>query len=151
MLGYQPPQIRHHPSDQTPPGPGRHPPRPGRHHPPDQTPPPPGSDTPQTRHPPNHADTPGPGRHHPPPDQIHPPTRQSPPPGSRLQHTVYERPVRILLECILVSECNLMHMVMSLIRHASWPTDLSVTELHAANTDRKHTVESGKYERMELH
>ena len=25
-----------------------------------------------------------------------------PPPGSRLQHTVYERPVRILLECILV-------------------------------------------------
>ena len=24
------------------------------------------------------------------------------PPGSRLQHTVYERPVRILLECILV-------------------------------------------------
>ena len=46
----------------------------------------------------------------PPPDQADPPqTRQTPPgpgrspPRSRLQHTVYERPVRILLECILVS------------------------------------------------
>ena len=28
-----------------------------------------------------------------------------PPPGSRLQHTVNERPVRILLECILVFYC----------------------------------------------
>ena len=28
----------------------------------------------------------------------------TPPPGSRLQHTVYERPVCILLECILVSQ-----------------------------------------------
>ena len=28
--------------------------------------------------------------------------REQTPPGSRLQHTVYERPVRILLECILV-------------------------------------------------
>ena len=52
---------------------------------------------------------PGPGR--PPQDQADPPgTRHlppplgpcRPPPGSRLQHTVYERPVRILLECILV-------------------------------------------------
>ena len=43
----------------------------------------------------------GPGT--PPPDQVNTPqTRQTPPPGSRLQHTVYERPVRILLECILV-------------------------------------------------
>ena len=31
-----------------------------------------------------------------------PPRSRHPPPGSRLQHTVYERPVRILLECILV-------------------------------------------------
>ena len=31
-----------------------------------------------------------------------PPGADHPPPGSRLQHTVYERPVRILLECILV-------------------------------------------------
>ena len=58
-------------------------------------------------------DPPGPGRHPPtrqtPPDQADPPrtsqaiprARQIPP-GSRLQHTVYERPVRILLECILV-------------------------------------------------
>ena len=33
-------------------------------------------------------------------EQTPPGTR--PPPGSRLQHTVYERPVHILLECILV-------------------------------------------------
>ena len=32
-----------------------------------------------------------------------PPDQADPPPGSRLQHTVYERPVRILLECILVN------------------------------------------------
>ena len=31
-----------------------------------------------------------------------PPLRSRPPPGSRHQHTVNERPVRILLECILV-------------------------------------------------
>ena len=40
-----------------------------------------------------------------PPEQT-PPREQTPPhpsPGSRLQHTVYERPVCILLECILVS------------------------------------------------
>ena len=43
----------------------------------------------------------------PPPGRENPPfPRQGePPPGSRLQHTVYERPVRILLECILVGTC----------------------------------------------
>ena len=45
--------------------------------------PPPGAD-----HPPSGADT-----------QPPPPWEQTPPPGSRLQHTVNERPVRILLEC----------------------------------------------------
>ena len=35
--------------------------------------------------------------------QTNPPRMETPPPpGSRLQHMVYERPVRILLECILV-------------------------------------------------
>ena len=58
---------------------------------------PPGLDTPQTRPPPGPdppgTDTPlGPNT---------PPSRH-PPPGSRLQHTVNERPVCILLECILV-------------------------------------------------
>ena len=42
----------------------------------------------------------------PPPRIRHPPGADTPqeqtPPGSRLQHTVNERPVRILLECILV-------------------------------------------------
>ena len=38
----------------------------------------------------------------PPPSRHTPPRSRPPLPGSRLQHTVYERPVRILLECILV-------------------------------------------------
>ena len=54
--------------------------------PPDQTPP-------QSRPPGPGTHTPGQGTHTPPPPL---------PPGSRLRHTVYERPVRILLECILV-------------------------------------------------
>ena len=61
--------------------------------PPEQTPPP-GSR--QPTHPPPTRPPPW-SRHQPPP-----PGADTPPPGSRLQHTVYERPVRILLECILV-------------------------------------------------
>ena len=83
----EPPRTR-----QTPPGPGRPPgtrqtpPGPGR-----PTPSPPGTrQTPRTRQtPPDQADPPRPGR--------------PPSPGSRLQNTVYEQPVRILLECILVA------------------------------------------------
>ena len=61
-----------------------------------QTPPGPGK-TPQTRQtPPDQADPPW--TRQTPPDQADPPA----PPGSTLQHAVYERPVRILLECILV-------------------------------------------------
>ena len=55
----------------TTPPPPSRPPR-SRHHPPEQTPP-------RSRH----------------------PRSRHPPPGSRLRHTVNERPVRILLECIL--------------------------------------------------
>ena len=56
-------------------------PSPGSRHPPLGADTPPGTDTsPQSRHPPR-------SRH---------------PPGSRLRHTVNDRPVRILLECILV-------------------------------------------------
>ena len=60
--------------------------------------------TPLTRQtPPQYqANTPlGPGR---PPQtrQTPPPWTRQTPPGSRLQHMVYERPVCILLECILV-------------------------------------------------
>ena len=69
-------------ADHAPPRPGRHPPGPGRH------PPGPGRHPRDQADPPNQADPPGPGR--------------PLPPGSRLQNTVYERPVRILLECILV-------------------------------------------------
>ena len=80
------------PPDQAPPPRSRH------HHPPRTRHPPP----PRSRHPPGPgtlppgADTTTPGPDTPPRDQA------PPPPGSRLQHTVNERPVRILLECILV-------------------------------------------------
>ena len=75
------------PGSPPPPGPGRHPPRTR------QTPPRPGI-------PPTPRD-----QGEPPPDQgetPHPDQGEPPPPGRRLQHTVNERPVRILLECILV-------------------------------------------------
>ena len=70
--------------------------------PPDPTPP----DQTPTRHPPG----PGTPPPCPPPDQTRhtippgpdPPQEQTPP-ASRLRHTVYERAVRILLECILVT------------------------------------------------
>ena len=77
MRGYHPPPPR---ADQTPR---------------EQTPP--EADTPQTRHP---------RTRHTPPEQT-PPRDQTPPPppGSRRQHTVNERPFRILLECILVNYC----------------------------------------------
>ena len=59
---------------------------------------PPGRYTPLDRYPPSgQVHPPTPGRYTP-PEQTHPP----PPPGSRLRHTVNERPVRILLESILV-------------------------------------------------
>ena len=114
-----PPGTRQTPLGQAdPPGPGRPPqdqadtPR-DQADPPDQADPLDQADTPQDQ-----ADPPGPGRHTPlgpgrppwtrqtPPwDQADTPpgTRQTPPPtGSRLQHTVYEWLVRILLVCILV-------------------------------------------------
>ena len=78
-LGADPPGTRQTPprTRQTPPRTRQTPPGPGRPSPRDQAEPPW-----------DQADTPLPG------------TRQTTPPGSRLQHTVYERPVRILLECI---------------------------------------------------
>ena len=111
MLGYPPttpgPDHPTPPPEQTPP-PSR--PNPRNRHPPGADTPweqiPPGPDTPQEQTPrpdtppqkqtPPRPDAPWsrpPGSRHP-PDQI--------PPGSRRQHTVNERPVSILLECILV-------------------------------------------------
>ena len=67
----------------------------------DQTRPPPRPGTPpdQANHPPPEEQPPWTR----PPTRPAPPGRRTPPPGSRLQHTVNERPVRILLECNLVS------------------------------------------------
>ena len=81
---------------------------PGWRTPPDGEPPwmenPPGWRTPLDGEPPPRWRTPPDGE---PPRMENPPGWRTPPdgeppPGSRLQHTVYERPVRILLECILV-------------------------------------------------
>ena len=79
-----PPQTRENPppprqGEPLPPG---RPPPPGR-----ENPPPLGSENPSR------------------PGRLPPPDRQTPP-GSRLQNTVYERPVRVLLECILVIVAN---------------------------------------------
>ena len=58
----------------------------------------PRADTPRSRHLPR-ADTP---QEQTPPKSRHPPRSRYLPTISRLRHTVNERPVRILLECILV-------------------------------------------------
>ena len=55
-----------------------------------------------------------PGGTHPPPPEAHTPPKHPPgstPPGSRLRHTVNERPVRILLGCILVKNPFNLHTV----------------------------------------
>ena len=50
--------------------------------------------------------TPSPPRSTQTPPEAHIPQEAHIPPGSRLRHTVNERPVRILLECILVCCCK---------------------------------------------
>ena len=100
-----PPGPGRPPLDQVdPPGPGRPPLEPGRHPRTRQTPPGPGRPPPpdQVDHPPDQADPPWARQTPPQTRQTTPPDQADPPPGSRLQHMVYERPVRILLECILV-------------------------------------------------
>ena len=70
---------------------------------------PPRTRSPQSRHP-------SPGNRHPPgttplqtpQDHTHTPPGADTPPRSRLQHTIYERPVRILLECILVETLEML-------------------------------------------
>ena len=82
--GGRPPQTRHTPPGGRPPR-TRHTPLGGRPPWPGTPPPsPPGGRTPRTRH-------------------INPSQTRHTPLGSRLQHTVNKRLVRILLECILVS------------------------------------------------
>ena len=73
---------------------------------------------------------PGPGRHPPGtrqnpsrPGRPTPQTRQIPP-RSRLQHTVYEWPVRILLECILVSsEVKMVEILTDLNWNWKWGSE----------------------------
>ena len=87
--GGTPPRMEEHPPQMEDPPGWRNPPRwrnpPGWRNPPRMEEPPLDGDPPGWRNPPQTRQTP-------------------PPPGSKLQHTTYERPVRILLECILV--CN---------------------------------------------
>ena len=117
--GEPPPRPGRHPTPLPagrilpPPGPRRTPPGPGR--PPGRENPPGTRQTPWDRGdppPPDQADNPLPGRENP-----HP--TSPPPPGRRLQHTVNERPVRILLECILVKSVtkNVLHQT-----DTHWPS-----------------------------
>ena len=118
----------------TPPGPAtpqtKHttPPDQPHHHPPDQAHPPRlSTPPPRTRHttPPDLAHHPPWTWHTTPPNLAHPPGPATPPPpGSRFQHTVYERPVRILLECILVSlatACKISRVVQLQSHSISFP------------------------------
>ena len=75
----------------------------------EQTPPWEQTRPPRSRHPPPGPDPPRPGTT--PPSGPDPPRSGHPPPASRRQHTVNERPVRILLECILVFICKLPRLV----------------------------------------
>ena len=103
--GTRPPQSRHPPGTR----------------PPEQTPPRtrphplPWTRSPWTRHPPGPA----------PPGPDPPWTR--PPLASRIQHTVYEQLVRILLECILVKGCNYPHVVLCRdLAHLLFPVESHV-------------------------
>ena len=96
------------PPEQTPPGadtPQSRQQTPQSRHPPEQTPPqkqtPPGVDPPWSRHPQSRNRPQEQTSPQTPPLSRHPPGTDTPL-GSRLRHTVNERPVRILLGCILV-------------------------------------------------
>ena len=70
-----------------------------------------GCHTPRMENPPPQMENPpSPWDGEPPPGWRAPPHMESPPPGSRHQHTVYERPVRILLECILGFHVSIVQM-----------------------------------------
>ena len=82
--------------------------------PPDQADTPPGP----RRTPPDQGEPPRPRRTPPGPRRTPPGPRRTPPdqgdpPGGRLQHTVNERPVRILLECNLVHQLSLKTKISS--------------------------------------
>ena len=119
------PQSRHPPREQTPPRPDT----PWTRHHPEQTPP--RSRSPQTRHPlgttPLEQTPPSPRADTPPcttPWEQIPSLGPDTPMGSRLQHTVNEWPVHILLECILVLGIN-THVL-------SYPMTLSYSAIHKA-------------------
>ena len=109
-----PPGTRYTPRDQVPPRDQEHPPGLGtpprdQVHPPgpgtpprDQVHPPTRSTPPRTRDTPRRARYPPGTRYTPPGTRYTPPEPGTPPPGCKLRNTVNDRPVRILLECILV-------------------------------------------------
>ena len=103
-----PPGPGRPPRDQAdPPGPRRTPLGPGRPPQTKESPPGPRRNPPGTRQtPPDQGESPQTRQTHPRPGTPPPPgTKENPPPpGRRLQYTVNERPVRILLECILVQQ-----------------------------------------------
>ena len=116
-----PPQTRYTPQDQVhPPGTRYTPPGPG-------IPPPPGPGTP-------------PGTRYTPPGTRYPPGPGTPPspPGCKLRNTVNDRPVRILLECILVNEIK-RSLVSFLILQKEYLMNIFVTMKHYRSTQKKST------------
>ena len=80
----------------------------------------------------------------PPLDHTTPPHPPGPdPPGSRLQHTVNERPVRILLECILGLLRNLRNLItshiapMRLVYNVKGPQDLTTFNSKSQTTSSR--------------
>ena len=95
----------------------------------EQTPPrdqtPPGPDPPWSRHPPG--------------------SRTTPPPESRRQHTVNERPVRILLECILVKEMHLLcNCMLAIDVHTNVHVPKTIDQHHTGKTSPPTECESTK-------
>ena len=128
--GIPPPRSRH-------PLAGRHPPGAD---PPKADTPPEQAHTPQSRHPPGsrHPWSRHPCSRHPPPE-ADTPQEQTPPPGSRRRHTVNERPVRILLECILVinkiTPCKRNQVYYKILKLETTIRNLSVKEALADVND----------------
>ena len=128
-----PPNQADPPGDQadTPPDQGE-PPGPGRHPPWEEPPSPP--PRPGRPAPPDQADTP-------------PRTKENPPPGKRLQHTVNERPVRILLECILVflSICTIENPTTPTGRLTKLQDIYFVASLVSGSLERSHDELDSSY------
>ena len=88
-----------------------------------------GCHTPPSR-PPQEQPPPSPRSRHAPREQTPPGTKYIPPAGSRLRHTVNERPVRILLECILVKCVTIIKITLEHSYTNTDPTLFAISPLY---------------------